>query len=747
VVSVQQVARLSMGSEYKRRVWACRFVVCVVWFFACTLWCAAGLQIALGQETDNDRLVDDLPAAEEEAYQQALHYLQEEEDPEAAIKLLQPIVAVEPLYRRGEQGTVTYWLAEAYAMAGHERQAFIMRRMGARALLQQNEMDWWLVDAYVRHVFRAPHQEEFLYASELYMRALENVPSHGPDELMRYVRQHLAASAVLLTDAQRAVSDTERPTAERLDKGWTAPEELPAYLASWWRREDPDLVTARNERLEEHLSRLAYVWEEYKPRGQLDDRGLIFLRFGEPQYATRIPFDTRQMRERVIDEVAGLTTFDFRDNEVWNFRHIDRNATYLFAKERDRYYEAEVLDLLPRRLQRGFSSSARGERDSQATVYALYETYQTLSNYAVEYGTRFSDISNYVFDLDMQRLYGGDTQMVSESPATVAAREASRARTEDAWFVQQRERTVPSTESFVLHDMPSWSYETRAARFLTSDGRTRTEVYWGLDARDMRTEDARVERLGLEPRELAPERLLQSVVVHRADNYAVEAQGSSVQLVDTRGTTGQREGWVEGTDTVVAVIEEDDAPFHLGLQWNGHLVGDVADRSAPEMDSAGPLTSLTRHRIDSLRTLDGSGALLEMSDLKPLNFDDPAADPATARPYPYQALGPDTPVALYFEVYHLTVPEEDDARYTIDYEILRQEDRGFLTRTFTADIPERSVTSFTHESATSRTDELILIEWQDEWEKGVVQLIVRVTDEHSGEVRERSVWFDVDPAS
>lgn len=699
---------------------------------------AAGHQAETAAPTDE-------PYAE--AYREALTVLREGRDPEAAIALLQPIVATRPLYRQENNGSVAYWLAEAYTRAGYERQAFVMRRMGARAALQENDVDWWLVDAFVRDVFAGQHLNEYLYASELYMRALKDIPANGPDRLMRTLTTHLAAAAVLLSDGQRAQTGTERPTAERLDEGWQPPRALPGYLVGWWRRQDPDLGTARNERLEEHLQRLAYAWNTYRTEGRLDDRALVFLRLGEPKFTTTVPFDTPQMRERVINEIPGITTFDFRDNEVWSFRHIDRNATYLFAEREDRYYQVEVLELLPRRLRRGFSSSARGQRESQATVYALYETYKTLATYAVEYGTRFSDVSNYVFDLDMQRLYGGQTQVVPESPATVAAREASRARTEDAWFVQQRERTVPDAASFVLGDMPRWTYALRSARFLEPDGRTRTEVYWGLDTAGMAQEDDRIARLGLRPGSVADTRLLQSVLVHRAENYAVEAQERTLRQVDAQRTNGQRAGWAEGTDAVVAAIEEDNALYHVGLQWNGHLLGEASDTEPLSLERAGPLTSLTQHRIDSLRTLDPSGTTLEMSDLKPLRFDDPTADPATAPPYPYATLGPDTPVAIYFELYHLTVPDGGKARYTVAYELVRRDDRGLLARTFTEDSPDRSVTTLSQESSQARTGELILIEWQEAWEAGTVEFTVRVSDEATGATKERTLQFEISTSS
>ena len=56
-------------------------------------------------------------------------------------------------------------------------------------------------------------------------------------------------------------------------------------------------------------------------------------------------------------------------------------------------------------------------------------------------------------------------------------------------------------------------------------------------------------------------------------------------------------------------------------------------------------------------------------------------------------------------------------------------------------------TGLSQESGQPRTDELILIEWQDAWEGGTVELTVRVTDEATGTTAERTLAFDIDPSS
>ncbi len=680
---------------------------------------------------------------EAETYRAGLEAIQEANDPERAMELLQELVATDPLFELEKQGSAVFWLAEAYEKAGHERQAFIMRRMGARALLENEAIDWWLVDGYVRDVFRNQRHDEYVVASELYMRALAAIPAGGPDELLGIVRTHIAASAVVLSEAEREETRTARPTAEAMDEGWQAPEVLTEYLQRWWRRADPDLVTPRNERLEEHLERLAIAWRDYRTEGELDDRGFIFVRLGEPQFKSEVPFDSRQFRDRVINEIPGVSSFDFRDNEIWSFRHVDRNATYLFAEKEGRYYDSEVMELLPRRLQRGFSTSARGTRDAEGLVYALYEVYQSLSNYQVEYGTRFMDIANFAHDLDMRRLYDTNIDISPERPSTVASRETSRARTEDKWFAEQRERTVPDSRSFVHEDLESWPFEVRTARFLTEEGETRTEVYWALDARGMQEEEFRVERLGLELTDVPAERLLQSVIAQRDGDYVLQADSEELYKAVLNNQAPDQENWVKGSTSFTNEVEDPNEPFHLALQWNGHILLDEPEDGPLTGDAAGPLTSITRHTVDSLYALNGDTGTFEMSDLKPVRLTNGLADLDAAQPYPFHTLQDGSELGLYFELYHLAMPDEEPAQYTIEYEILRHRQRGLLARTFTADIPDRTVTTLEQESDTSRTDELIMIDWKEEWDEGTVQVNVRVTDEWTGEVIQRSISFAV----
>src|SRR5690606_886317 len=85
-------------------------------------------------------------------------------------------------------------------------------------------------------------------------------------------------------------------------------EELPAgsasgpMIARWWREQDPFPATPANERLEEHLERVAYAHATYAgddPLG-IDDRGKIFIRLGPPE------------KERTIKIPEIVEAFDFQ---------------------------------------------------------------------------------------------------------------------------------------------------------------------------------------------------------------------------------------------------------------------------------------------------------------------------------------------------------------------------------------------------------------------------------------------------
>ncbi|MEM6336621.1 MAG: GWxTD domain-containing protein, partial [Bacteroidota bacterium] len=67
------------------------------------------------------------------------------------------------------------------------------------------------------------------------------------------------------------------------------PEGLPhdvwPLLEHWWRQTDPMPATVLNERLIEHLRRVAFAAETYADaQGSVDDRGKLYVRLGRPSH-------------------------------------------------------------------------------------------------------------------------------------------------------------------------------------------------------------------------------------------------------------------------------------------------------------------------------------------------------------------------------------------------------------------------------------------------------------------------------
>jgi hypothetical protein len=144
-----------------------------------------------------------------------------------------------------------------------------------------------------------------------------------------------------------------------------------------------------------------------------------------------------------------------------------------------------------------------------------------------------------------------------------------------------------------------------------------------------------------------------------------------------------------------------------------------------------------------------------MSDLKPLTLPE-GADLAqleeAAVPYPFGNVGTDTPLLLYFEVYHLLfAPETDRTRYTVEYEVTQRGRRSGLGRLFSGDdekVLSQTSTTATYEGVSSRAQEYISLDLGalEADESGEVEVLVRVTDETNGTEVERTLTFDLRPA-
>ena len=88
-------------------------------------------------------------------------------------------------------------------------------------------------------------------------------------------------------------------------------------LLAWWRRQDPLPASDANERLLEHLRRVAYAEEHYFcdvcPAGY-DARGEVYVRYGAPERETEITFDDPQLIDEIYQPGVAISPGDFPDN-------------------------------------------------------------------------------------------------------------------------------------------------------------------------------------------------------------------------------------------------------------------------------------------------------------------------------------------------------------------------------------------------------------------------------------------------
>ena len=123
-------------------------------------------------------------------------------------------------------------------------------------------------------------------------------------------------------------------------------------------------------------------------------------------------------------------------------------------------------------------------------------------------------------------------------------------------------------------------------------------------------------------------------------------------------------------------------------------------------------------------------------------------------PYPFGNIGTDTPLLLYFEVYHLLFGDGDRTRYTVEYEVRAAEAAlGARAAVFGGEradgVRRRGRRRRRTVGTSSRTSEYISLDLaalEAQADGSEVEVVVRVTDETNGTTVARTLAFDLRPA-
>lgn len=634
------------------------------------------------------------------------------------------LVEVAPAYVAAS-GSAAYWLGQAYRALDQSGRALDAWHHGLEALDDAGVDDLRLADAFVEAAFAAQEKNRYGTAAAAYLQLLGAADGPLPTEAQPLLHRHLAPLAPVLPASIRQAALEEGP-----EGVWRLRPGGGALLVRWWRGQDPLPATPEGERLIEHLERVAFARAHYAGANDqgLDARGDLYVRLGAPSH--RVSF--RPMR---------FAPHEFPENELWAYRHVSSEAVYLFVRfPGEDYRPGTMRDLIPASMRTGIGNAGRGANRAVAVLELLRDAFAHFSTLHVTYAEHYADVANYLDALAFQ----AGAQMgwlVDGPPGTFTHTLLETIRNEEVTAALRRARAVPRSYSRVLEPYETLPVSVRWARFLDPDGTTRTEIYWGLPAAGMALSPERVERLVKAGHASAGHYLLTFTVARQAPDYRTHRLDVKHHLVDARAARDER--WPVQT----ALVRGDTGTYHLALQWDQRWAG-VHDEEGRRV-TPGALLKLQSMRIDSLQALRGDGAVLEMSDLKPVwagSLPEAAAEPSLAAggdPYPYPAITPGDSLILVFEIYHLRPAADGRVHYSVSYDVARRSEQGWL-RMPGRDRRGGQTSTRTVGTGRNRTQQeyifMDLAQWRGE---GELQITVTARDETSGQQVVRTLRFDL----
>lgn len=567
-------------------------------------------------------------------------------------------------------------------------------------------------DAFIEEVFTSLDVEQYAAAAQAYLTLLAQLDRPLSTTEQAVLIKHLRPVAMVLPAAEWAEMGLDEALAQadltRLQPG------SGARLTQWWRSQDTLPATEDNERVEEHLTRIAFAAKWYRDEDDergFDDRGEVYVRLGTPSHNASV--EIRDANLLINPFVSQLPK-----NAFWVYKHVGHDAHYLFLKRSPNSpYELGVpTDLIP-------SDLRAGTRKSALLLHVMEEIFVQLALQHPNFGLYYDAVAGY-------RMLPPHN---AGPPHLFALRTFNQASAEDRQHKWNRLETVPPSHSETFGQAGALDVSMRWARFLDPDGTTRTEVYWSLEARALKPSRRLVRRLKKEGYKPSDEYLLSLAVAQQTADYHYRAINKKHYLVpaDTE----------EMLPVKTLVVHGDTATYHLAMQWDQQWT-----RAGEEKSDAllpGPRLKLKTQRLDTLRALHNQGFALEMSDLKPLlSTQEEPLD--TDSPYPYNHLTPATPLAFYFELYHLTYAADDQTHYTIEYEVTRNKKKGGLLRLPGRGDDHRTTaqTPYTGDSRTVR--EFIALDFSNWQGRGYVDITIRATDETTGATVTRTLTFEME---
>ncbi|WP_341481480.1 GWxTD domain-containing protein [Salinibacter ruber] len=630
-----------------------------------------------------------------------------------ALECLSPLFSRDSTSLGAEQRlSLAYWLGKVHHHRARRRQALEVWRMGMRQSTSSPGFHYFLADAFIRAAMQRQSTRDYARATTAYLALLRRSDEGLAEQEREIVQKHLRELALILPPR------VQRETGVRFDRSdfeTSIDKKSGAVgtLMGWWRTQDPVPSTRQNERLFEHLRRVAYARANYSQDGRLDDRGKVYIRLGQPHRDVSIGMPNQETVSRVSTRL--------RRNEFWTYPHIDQKAYYLFVEKDPEVFDlGGVTDLFPPDMMPG-----------RKYLYEMETVLRELATFHGDYGLPSADVFDRASWSRDNQQYGLGPDPIDGPVRGFVRKIEDRIESVDQQNAERRRRRVPQVYSETSNEYPNLAVASRVSRYLTREGHTRLEMYWSVPADLLRNTDDM--GAGAGRYNDGYDVTFLTTLLRRGENHGRQQTKSTKHRIDDpfslRG--------VLPPQSVSTIIR--DSLFHVNCQWDQYIVS----------EATGDRTIARRHvtRYDTLTALDDDPATLEISDLKLLSVPEGRSATRIATvgiPYPFSRVDTSQTLGIKFEIYHLQSDVDGRTRYTVDYTVHRQEtEKGFFATLFGREDEKETTVTTTHQGQDGRTTEYILLDSKNLFEKesSTVTVTVKITDEVTGQVVARSVSF------
>lgn len=223
-------------------------------------------------------------------------------------------------------------------VANHQDGFFLFFEIYTFASLERVNLSWKILNT-KKEVVLSSSQDETLkgYKTQSFIRIGEFNPLPGEyriiveaigvdEDKISYNATTLRSFAMRPADLPVSIDDLDkaieqliyiaRPSEMDFLRENTDPVEKKKRFMDFWKKRDPDPVTARNELMEEYYDRVDYANRNFSHflEGWKTDMGMVFIRFGKPDHVERHPFSQ-----------------NMKPYEVWYYYQLNRE--FIFVDE------------------------------------------------------------------------------------------------------------------------------------------------------------------------------------------------------------------------------------------------------------------------------------------------------------------------------------------------------------------------------------------------------------------------------